>query len=110
MYFPPNIVQSYNRALAVDVQDYAATNDHAYHEARYRHYHHPHTIIAMIMIIICLIIIITITMIICTAQAQPKEHGSQSQLLVSRAFQPHQGLTIIIIMMITMILMPMLIN
>ena len=26
----------------MDVQDYAATNDHAYHEVTNHHYHHPH--------------------------------------------------------------------
>ena len=50
----------------MDVQDYAATNDHAYHEVRNHHYHHPyhchhhhhHPIIIIIAITIIIIIVI----------------------------------------------------
>ena len=50
------MIQCYNCALAVDVQDYAATNDHAYHEVR-NHHHHPIIIIIIITINIIIIII-----------------------------------------------------
>ena len=44
----------------MDVQDYAATNDHAYHEVRNHHYHHHHHHHIIIIIIVISIIIIAI--------------------------------------------------